>query len=119
MQLVAVFLLRLRISSAAALTNFPAALAAQAVIDEGMDDVVVAVVTLDEIDFPDDLSRFIFNPNPYCHCTVIPCENTPFARDDEKVPLPVHGNFDNLPLRTERLRRKAAIYSSTGRFGFS
>ena len=38
-------------------------LAAQAVVDEGMDDVVVAVLTLDEVDFPDELALFILNPN--------------------------------------------------------
>ena len=38
-------------------------LAAQAVIDESMDDVIVAGVTLDKIDFTDDLSLFIFDPN--------------------------------------------------------
>lgn len=38
-------------------------LASQAVVDKGMDDVVIAVVSFDEIHFSHDRSRFIFHPD--------------------------------------------------------
>ena len=38
-------------------------LAAQAVVDEGMDDVVIAVVSFDEIHFSHDRPCFIFHPD--------------------------------------------------------